>query len=106
MYSIACRIRSSSTASGASSAGGTGGGTSDFFFFAVTARGRRRPSVHLDALFLEVLLRARMERDRRADRLALELDVLRLLVHGDELGLVLEQRLHDRVRHLRAHARV
>src|SRR6059036_2854585 len=56
-------------------------------------------SIDLDALLGEVPLRAGVERDRRADRLVLELDVLRFLVDSDEIGLLFEQRLDDRVRH-------
>src|SRR5688572_10938160 len=53
-------------------------------------------SLHLDALLLEVLERTRMPRQRaRRGFLVLELEVLRFLVHGDQILLVLEDRLHD-----------
>src|SRR5258705_10051074 len=60
-------------------------------------------SLDLDALLFEIFLRARMERDRRADRLVLEVDVLRFLVHGHELWFFFEQRLYDAVGHRIAH---
>src|SRR3954464_1426591 len=54
------------------------------------------PSVQLDAFFGEVLDRARMPRDRaRFLLLILQLEVLGLLVHRDDVGLVVEHRLDD-----------
>src|SRR5215208_8194773 len=53
-------------------------------------------SVDLDALFLEVLQRPRMKRDRRGrGLLVLELEVRRFLVHGDDVVLAVEDGLDD-----------
>src|SRR5690349_17735122 len=101
MYAAAFCRRSSAIASAGS---GPGSGSTRSCIMRSTndrpSRARRTRSVDLDALLFEILLRARVERNRRAQRLALELDVLCLFVHGDELGLLVEQRLDDRVGHL------
>src|SRR5688572_25042379 len=64
-----------------------------------------RPALpELDALFREILDRARVPRDRRVLRLlVLELDVLRLLVDADEVLAVVEDRLDDLVRQILVH---
>src|SRR6478735_8971931 len=52
---------------------------------------RRARSVQLDAFFREVLDGAGVEGDRRGrGLLAFQLEVLRFLVHGDQVGLLLE----------------
>src|SRR5690242_21809135 len=68
-------------------------------------RPRESPSVDLDALLGEVLDRPRVERDRRRRRLlALELEVGRFLVDGDDVVLAVEDRLDDVVGGLVVHA--
>src|SRR5262249_21567886 len=59
--------------------------------------------LHRHALLRQVFLRPWMEGDRRADGLVLQVDVLGLLVDGDQVGLLLEQSLHDVVGHRVAH---
>src|SRR5712691_11525515 len=67
----------------------------------------RGASVYFDALLAVVFQRPWVEGDRRrGGPLVLELDVLRLLVHADQLVLVLEHRFHDAVGGLVVHALV
>src|SRR5215203_5638252 len=68
------------------------------------APAREAGGLAADALLLEVAQRARVERDRRLVLLlVLDRERLRLLVHGDELGLLLHQRLDDVVRRVFVH---
>src|ERR1700712_3621864 len=57
-----------------------------------------------DALFLEIFQRAGMERDRRALlHLIVEREAFGFLVHGDDVGLFLHQRLDDGIGVVVAH---
>src|SRR3954451_8795875 len=64
-------------------------------------------SVQLDAFFGEVLDRAGVPRNgARVLLLVLQPEILRLLVHGDDVGLVVEHGFHDVVGRLVVHALV
>src|SRR3954465_5548266 len=57
-----------------------------------------------DTLFLEILHRAGVERDRRAFlHLVIERETFGFLVHGDDVGLLLHQRLDDGIGVVVAH---
>src|SRR5216684_1627598 len=67
----------------------------------------RGASVYFDALLAVVLQRPWVERNRRRrGLLILELDVLRLLVHADQIVSMLEHRLHDVVGRFLVHVLV
>src|SRR6266852_7119847 len=64
----------------------------------------RGASAYFDAFLAVVLQRPRVERNRRCrGLLILELDVLRLLLHADQIVSMLEHRLHDVVSRFLVH---